>query len=637
MIPLRRPKTMLGYRPEKYSDMIKLDDIIKKGLGTGQRLYLNAGAQVNGADTLGLSEWMEAIYNDFSNKGLEGTCSIYDAIHRTERNIFTDYGSLTMEEVEKWAQDLIINGVKYPNPSRPGYYVRVAPCPFDEANCRYGTQIIKDSVDPVLWSQVVDDIGCDPAGPVALLAVAQTIHQTSASSSRQLVDQLVKMMLTDQPGENVLKFSKKLSDLAKRIECCKEQCADLDAIVAKCFMSATNESFRVGVIGHYNLAQKRRGIGWKKMLVELKKEYNTALGYGMWSAAAKTKAEAVSQHEEVILKALTAQSAAFNALQQKVDRMSSSSSDPTGNPPSTPSRRQRGPRRIPPGPGEANTKMIDGILNEWCAKCQYWTFGDKQHNGDTHISRPRSERTDAASSTPVSSTSTAVIDKPLTPSIKFSNTTKNGSISIAAESSFPARNRLQMIGSMYVASSTSTTTDPPPPPLPVTEGLVFCLPVHDEPLLGLCEICGAAGPEGIMCATCDHPDVLYAVQHCGYCVICGDYGPTGRICLDCGSDTGGVYAPPDGSTTPLAPAPIIESPPNEYTINEQTQLEDFFEPWLSDPTVVEHDDGHLSYDDDVADDASFQSAISHVSSTSQVRTCIATTHHLNFSAGQDSS
>jgi hypothetical protein len=79
-------------------------------------------------------------------------------------------------------------------------------------------------------------------------------------------------------------------------------------------MSATNESFQIRVIGHYNLAQKRCGIGWKKMLVELKKEYNTTLGYGMWSASAKTKAKATSQNEEVLLKALTAQSAAFYAL-----------------------------------------------------------------------------------------------------------------------------------------------------------------------------------------------------------------------------------------------------------------------------------------------------------------------------------
>jgi hypothetical protein len=136
-----------------------------------------------------------------------------------------------------------------------------------------------------------------------------------------------------------------------------------------------------------------------------------------------------------------------------------------------------------------------------------------------------------------------------------------------------------------------------------------------------------------MCAICDRSDVLYEVQHCSYCVICGDYGPnTGRICLDCGSDTGGVYASADGSTTPVPP-----TPPNDYTVIERAQLEDFFKPWLSDPTVIEHEDGHLSYDDDAADDASFQSAISHVSSTSQVRTRIATSHHLNFSARQDSS
>jgi hypothetical protein len=124
---------MLGYRPEKYSNRIKHNDLLKKGLGDGQCLYLNAGTPIIGVNTLGLSEWMEAIYNDFHNKGLEGTCSIYDAIHCCKCNIFTNFRSLTMEEVEKWAQDLIINGVNYPNPARPGYYMRVAPCPFGKA------------------------------------------------------------------------------------------------------------------------------------------------------------------------------------------------------------------------------------------------------------------------------------------------------------------------------------------------------------------------------------------------------------------------------------------------------------------------------------------------------------------------
>jgi hypothetical protein len=87
MVGLSYPKTIMGYRPSKFSDRLKVEEMLKKGLDASQRLYLNAGAHVNGVDTLGLSDWTECIDNDFCNKGLEGTMSIYDHLHRQERKI----------------------------------------------------------------------------------------------------------------------------------------------------------------------------------------------------------------------------------------------------------------------------------------------------------------------------------------------------------------------------------------------------------------------------------------------------------------------------------------------------------------------------------------------------------------------
>jgi hypothetical protein len=84
-----------------------------------------------------------------------------------------------------------------PQPSQTRLLHASGTVSFWQSHCRYGTQIIKDSVNPVLWSQVVNNIGCDPAGPVTLLAVAQTVHQMTALSSCQLVDQLIKMTLTN--------------------------------------------------------------------------------------------------------------------------------------------------------------------------------------------------------------------------------------------------------------------------------------------------------------------------------------------------------------------------------------------------------------------------------------------------------
>jgi hypothetical protein len=92
--------------------------------------------------------------------------------------------------------------------------------PVHEANLCYGTEVIKASVDPILWVQVIADIGCDPPAPVAFLAVTQAIQQLTASSSRHLVAKLVALRLCDEPGEDVLKFSCKVLNLAKRIECC---------------------------------------------------------------------------------------------------------------------------------------------------------------------------------------------------------------------------------------------------------------------------------------------------------------------------------------------------------------------------------------------------------------------------------
>jgi hypothetical protein len=205
---------------------------------------------------------------------------------------------------------------------------------------------------------------------------------------------LVSLQLCDEPGEDVLKFSHKVLDLAKHIECCGVSlCSNLDSIVAQCYMTSICESFRIEVIGYYNKAQKGKGVGFKKMVLDLKNHYNASLGYGMWPAAAKSKAEAASQKDEVILKAMTAVAGSLNALQQKVDGMSGRVGSSTGIAPGTPTtNKPKGPRRTPPGPGEPTTKMVDGILNEWCSKCTYWTSGTKQHNGDSHISCPRSER-----------------------------------------------------------------------------------------------------------------------------------------------------------------------------------------------------------------------------------------------------
>jgi hypothetical protein len=230
--------------------------------------------------------------------------------------------------------------------------------------------------------------------------------------------------------------------------------------------------------------------------------------------------------------------------------------------------------------------MLDGVLHEWCSVCGYWTSLGKQHNSDTHISR-KDAASSAASGTATTSSTTTTTGSgkaktaALTSAIKFTEDTKAGSINAAAlsNSSFPQRHRLQMIGSLFVASTGSA----PSPPPPDTTSL-YCLPVAapavastgqtedptpaadpPAPVIGTCPICGEEGPENTECVDCDDPDCIYEVQYCGPCVICGDYGPTGLPCSECDS-YGGVYdsppSPSEGMTIFLLPD-SPDSPPED--------------------------------------------------------------------------
>jgi hypothetical protein len=183
-------------------------------LPLSQHLFLNARAPRDGVDTLGLSDWTEAIDAHFCEHRIEGVCSVYNAINHREKSIFKHCGSLTLEDVEKWGNDLIINRIQLCDPKNPGKFVHYPSYQFDEANLCYMAKIIKALVDGALWSWITDDLGPDPPGNLDFLAIAQMIQQTTASASCHLIKQLETMTFLDEPVENVLHFSKRISDIA---------------------------------------------------------------------------------------------------------------------------------------------------------------------------------------------------------------------------------------------------------------------------------------------------------------------------------------------------------------------------------------------------------------------------------------
>jgi hypothetical protein len=616
--PRTSAETMKASRPIAFRDAIKIEEMCSKGLPAGQHLHLDAGAK--GKCTL--TAHIAAVQAHLVEIGCDHVFFIYDARTNTEINLFEHYPSIPKATVKAWVSSLRETGVLYPDPSTLGSFVHYPVCEYDKMALKYSGNVIKASIGDALWTRVEREVGQSPDGPVLFHECMLTLQHNSASTSRKLVTDLQELKLVDEPGEDVLAFLPKVEDLAKRISACQNLCGDLDSLVIKTFMGTSSLAFNMRVLGHYNQAETGAGIGWERFLTEVKDAYTKDTGLGMWAGAAKTKAEAAAQQEEGTLKALTA---AMNVLQQTVKTGFTPSKAPGSNADRATRNRHRdmGFRKIPPKDGEPLIKIVDGITYTWCLKCGWWTFGEGMHNGDTHRSKSEVAAAKAAAgagaippaSTPAA-TSSGGAHLAASGSVRFADDTTGRALVTASSNDFPRRNRLQMIqgGGLYTASAAGMPALPDdlyclPVPAPVAPLVVCDIGESDFVYIGTCDVCGEEGPDGQVCGNCDDPACVYAVIHCGTCVLCGDFGPTGTPCTDCDPATEGVYADSQYPTTPFI-GDLIEQLPG---------------------ALVEG----AGFDDVDDDDASFVSALSHVSDMSDMRSRLAG-GHLNFSAGQDS-
>jgi hypothetical protein len=79
-------------------------------------------------------------------------------------------------------------------------------------------EMIRNSISVDLWNQIESEISHDASGPEVLMAVIMAHQITSASFVQGMLEALKGAKLSQQPAEDVVELSKKLSELAARIE-----------------------------------------------------------------------------------------------------------------------------------------------------------------------------------------------------------------------------------------------------------------------------------------------------------------------------------------------------------------------------------------------------------------------------------
>jgi hypothetical protein len=668
--PVAVPKSTMAYRPVTYNDARKLEkDVVEK-------LTLVIAKNAGAGNLCTLPEFIDEFKITIVDRGLDGVFSIYDADTNTEKSILDEYGFISSSKAAEWVKSLLQTGVRMPD-GKGGFY-NLPPCPYDALALAYAGKILKASIDPALWQTIKLKTKGEPDGVTLFMATVFAINGNSSAVCRSLVEQLRKKSLAKWPGQNVLTFIPQITSLARQIASSPGCPNDLDALFLTTLMGSSCVPFALKVNIEYNNAIEDDGthLGWELFAISAQDSYTTHIGLELWPAAATTKAGAAAQTEEVTLLALTA---SLNALAQKIDSAKAGTPATPGTPGTPGTRttprgrggadRDRDPakfRQIPPADGEPHIKVFEGKTYTWCSKCGWWTVGSGMHNGDTHRSRAEVAAAKEAAG-PASAPGAKIVLAAVTPAITsapastsavtFSSDTK---LQVAADTNhIPPKSRLQMIrGLMNVASGfcaaipdevSSEDTPPPPPTVPP-------LSVHEQSsdlTLGVCPVCNGEGPEDELCSECENEYCRYEVHRLGSCVVCGEEGPVGLYCTDC-EDTGAIYdsvrpdSPPEevevlSRLLERLPASLIAAAATSTAPLETSNVEH------SHAADSHNNDDDNNNDDNGDDDASFASAVSRVSSSSEPPARLAGSiitdpgtststsgFHLNYFAGQDS-
>ena len=116
------------------------------------------------------------------------------------------------------------------------------------------------------------------------------MQQVNASTVRKLVDDLKKMKLVNEPGQNVESFANKIIEQAKRIDGSGLAPRDLASLVVGCFLGGSALECEMAESTLHDKADSMfSGSEWKSIVRIIKTKYCSLIAQDLWGPAKTTK------------------------------------------------------------------------------------------------------------------------------------------------------------------------------------------------------------------------------------------------------------------------------------------------------------------------------------------------------------
>ena len=268
-----RPESTLARRPTDFKSAASIESKATQGLPEDRRLSLDEKTS-----KITLTSWVNSIRAYMEEHGMDTVFRIYDSAKDSEVYLLQDWGSSDPLKVSTW-EATIIGGIG-----------TAPPCEYDIDNLKWSGKAIMNSISLDLWETIEKDVGVGSNGPVTYAAVISKIQQVSASSVRALVDNLKKMHLLQEPGQDVEAFGSKIIEMTRRITGSGLAPTDLTSIVAGCFIDCDVLAFKLKALSFFDAVDDNAAsMTWEEIVRQLKAKYRSLLGQDFWEPQKRLK------------------------------------------------------------------------------------------------------------------------------------------------------------------------------------------------------------------------------------------------------------------------------------------------------------------------------------------------------------
>lgn len=426
---IERPVSANAYRPTTdLRSLMRVEDSCSKPLEEAKRID-------EGHSTVTFSHWMNDVSRHYRTHGLDSTAFVLKS--SVPGNLLPNFNTKTVEELQKECTEHNLfeewGAISKDEILAFDDAIRTTQCQIDQTNNHYARTFLQGSVGPVLCDRIDRELPLDVSGTRLLYFIIRKLQAVSATSGRQLVDELQTIKLTAIAGHHVTDCAQKIHNLCMKIEGLGKAHVptDLTLLVVRCFDTTGIAAFDLKVTKLENdLDDDPSSHSWKHILDRLTNKFDTLRLTKRWpplSVDTKGKVGATGfavQLEEV--------KKTLNDVKSQMGSLKSSGMNPrNGNDrnlnnvqcnyckekghykadcpvlkaknsskdsnlkvdESNGSKESKAKHwtRVPPKEGEPNVKTmnVEGkeIVAKYCARCRRWKTGDKAHTTEEHVSR----------------------------------------------------------------------------------------------------------------------------------------------------------------------------------------------------------------------------------------------------------